>query len=504
MRAVGYARYSSDKQRGESIVGQVRAMQVWADKNGVEIVKFYTDEAKSGTDDSRDEFQKMISELKDTKPNYVLTHKMDRFARNRYDSAVYKREIQKAGARYISVDQPIDDSPEGAILESLLEGMAEYYSKNLAREVMKGMEENAYKAQFNGGWVPLGCNITKEKQYVINNYEAETIRMIFSMKLAGKSYGAIADELNTRGRKTKRGRLWAKNSIYEILRNEKYCGTYVFNETPKKIDGKRNNRVKKPPEEVIRIDDAIPAIISKSEWLQVNEMLDNNKTGPRNMDKSSYILTGVLRCGECESAMTGYTVTKKGKGDERIRYRYYTCHTGRKRNGECSHSKQHPAEALEIEVLDAIEKKILKPDDIKALADKLWTEIQIINSSRDTEQEELKKHLKEIEKQMESITHAILQGMDTKHMVGTFNELGDKKDKVIQQLNQRRSPFETMTKQQELQFLKNQQEFDRNDLDDCKRIIAANVKAAILSEKGFEIILKYQFGTSKAGVGGGT
>ena len=268
MRAVGYARYSSDKQRGESIVGQVRAMQVWADKNGVEIVKFYTDEAKSGTDDSRDEFQKMISELKDTKPNYVLTHKMDRFARNRYDSAVYKREIQKAGARYISVDQPIDDSPEGAILESLLEGMAEYYSKNLAREVMKGMEENAYKAQFNGGWVPLGCNITKEKQYVINNYEAETIRMIFSMKLAGKSYGAIADELNTRGRKTKRGRLWAKNSIYEILRNEKYCGTYVFNETPKKIDGKRNNRVKKPPEEVIRIDDAIPAIISKSEWLQ--------------------------------------------------------------------------------------------------------------------------------------------------------------------------------------------------------------------------------------------
>lgn len=168
MKAVAYARYSSDKQRGESIDGQIRAMQAWADKNGVEIVMLYIDAAESATDDARNEFQKMIADLKDTKPDYVLTHKMDRFARNRYDSAIYKREIQRAGARYIAVDQPIDDSPEGVILESLLEGMAEYYSKNLAREVMKGMRENAYKAQFNGGWVPLGYDITPDKQYAIN------------------------------------------------------------------------------------------------------------------------------------------------------------------------------------------------------------------------------------------------------------------------------------------------------------------------------------------------
>lgn len=504
MKAVAYARYSSDKQRGESIDGQIRAMQSWADKNKVEIVKIYIDEAESATDDARDEFQKMIAELKDTKPDLVLTHKMDRFARNRYDSAIYKREIQKVGARYVAVDQPIDDSPEGVILEAMLEGMAEYYSKNLAREVMKGMRENAYKAQFNGGWVPLGYDITPDKQYVINEHEADTIRLIFTMKLAGKSYGAIADELNTLGRKTKRGRSFGKNSIYEILRNEKYCGTYVFNETPKKIAGKRNNRVKKSAEEIIRVEDAIPAIVSKTDWLQVNEMLDKNKTGPKNIDNSSYILTGTLRCGECGSAMTGYTVTKKGKDDERIRYRYYTCHTGRKRNGECSHSKQHPADALEAQVLDAIEKKILKPDDINALADKLWAEIQLINSSRDTEKEELEKCLTEIEKKMDNITQAILQGIDMKHMVGTFNNLGQQKEKILQKLNQRRSPFESMTRQEVIKFLKSQQEFNRDDLDDCKRIIAANVKAAIISENSFDIMLKYQFGTSVAGVGGGT
>lgn len=324
------------------------------------------------------------------------------------------------------------------------------------------------------------------------------------MKLVGKGYGAIAEQLNVLGRTTKRGRPFGKNSIYEILRNEKYCGTYVFNETPKKIAGRRNNRVKNPEDKIIRIEDAIPAIISKSDWLRVNEMLDNNKTGPRTIDKSTYILTGVLRCGECGSAMTGHTITKKGNGDERIRYRYYNCHTGRKRNGECGHSKQHPAEALEKEVLTAIEKQILKPDDINSLADKLWAEIQLINSSRDMEREELKHRLAKIEIQMDNITQAVMQGMEMKHMAGKFNELGQQRDVIIQQLNQRRSPFEFMTRQQVKQYLKNQQEFDREDLEDCERIIAANVKATILTENSFDIMLKYQFGTPQAGVGGGT
>lgn len=504
MKAVAYARYSTDRQRGESIDAQLRAIQAWADKNNVEIIRVYIDEAESATDDDRPEFQKMIAELTVTKPDLVLTHKMDRFARNRYDSAIYKREIQKVGARYVAVDQPIDDSPEGVILESLLEGMAEYYSKNLSREVMKGMKENAYKAQFNGGWVPLGYDIDQDKQYVINEYEAETIRLIFKMKLAGKGYGAIADELNLLGRKTKRGRPFGKNSLYEILRNEKYCGTYVYNQTPKKIAGRRNNRVKKPEEEIIRIEDAIPAIISKSDWLTVNEMMDKNKTGPRNIDNSSYILTGVLRCGECGSAMTGFTVSKKGKNGERIRYRYYTCHTGRKRNGECSHSKQHPADALELEVLDIVEKQILKPDDINALADKLWAEVQAVNASRDTEKDALTKQLVEVGKKMDNITQAIMNGIEMKHMIGVFNELGEEKEKLLQRLNKKRSPFEEMTKRDIVKFLKSQQEFNRDNLDDCKRIIAANVEAAILSKEKFEIILKYRFGTSVAGVGGGT
>jgi site-specific DNA recombinase len=448
--------------------------------------------------------QRLIAELRDTRPQLVLVHKLDRFARNRYDSAIYRRELQKVGARLIAVDQPIDDSPEGVILEALLEGMAEYYSKNLAREVMKGMTENAYEAKFNGGWVPLGYDITPNKQYVINEHEADTIRLIFSTKLAGMSYGAIADKLNILGRKTKRGRPFGKNSIYEILRNEKYCGTYVFNETPKRVAGKRNNRIKNTAEEIIRIENAIPAIVSKADWLAVNEMLDSNKAGPRNIDKSSYILTGVLRCGECGSAITGFTVTKKGKNEERIRYRYYTCHMGRKRNGECSHSKKHPADELETQVLDTIEREILNPDDINVLADKLWEEIQVVNSSQDTENIELKKRLAEIEKKMDRITQAILQGLDMKHMVGTFNELGQQKEQVLKRLNQRRSPFESMTRQEVISFLKSQQEFNRNNLEDCKRIIAANVKTAILSVDGFDIMLKYQFGLSVDGVGGGT
>ena len=154
MKAVIYARFSSDNQREESITAQVRACTEYAKRQSYSIEKIHTDEARSATTDDRPGFLRMIEEIKSraVETNLLLVHKLDRFARNRYDSAVYRKALATAGVRLIAADQPLDDSPESVLLESLLEGLAEYYSRNLAREVMKGMKENAYQAQFNGGW----------------------------------------------------------------------------------------------------------------------------------------------------------------------------------------------------------------------------------------------------------------------------------------------------------------------------------------------------------------
>ncbi|MGB9860485.1 MAG: recombinase family protein, partial [Moorellaceae bacterium] len=149
MKAVAYARFSSDNQREESITAQLRAIREYAAKHNIIIIREYTDEARSATTDDRPGFLQMISDLRNgvIRPDLVLVHKLDRFARNRYDAAIYRREIQRAGARLIAVEQPLDDSPEGTFLEGILEAMAEYYSRNLGREVMKGMRETAFQCR---------------------------------------------------------------------------------------------------------------------------------------------------------------------------------------------------------------------------------------------------------------------------------------------------------------------------------------------------------------------
>lgn len=133
-KAVLYARFSSDNQREESIEAQLCAIHEYCERKGIVILHEYCDRAKSATTDNRPEFLQMISDAKNDEFDFVIVHKLDRFSRNRYDSAHYKKELKKAGVSVLSVLENLGDSPESIILESVLEGMSEYYSKNLARE----------------------------------------------------------------------------------------------------------------------------------------------------------------------------------------------------------------------------------------------------------------------------------------------------------------------------------------------------------------------------------
>lgn len=253
VRAVLYARFSSDNQRQESITAQIEAMEAYAAQRGITIIDQYVDSAKSGTTDRRPSFQRMIKDSSKGLFDAVMVHKLDRFARNKYDSAIYKQKLKVNCVNLISVTENLDGSPESIILESVLEGMAEYYSQNLAREVMKGLNQNAKHALHTGGVPPLGYDVV-EKKLVINVNEAEAVRVIFSMFLDGYSYTQISDELNRRGYKTKLGNNFGKNSLFEILHNEKYTGVYIYNRcASKNANGFRNNHINKSEEDVTRI-----------------------------------------------------------------------------------------------------------------------------------------------------------------------------------------------------------------------------------------------------------
>lgn len=186
-RVALYARFSSDNQRSESIDAQVRAMTAYCRQHHYIVVSTYIDEAKSATTDRRPDFQRMIEDSKKGIFDIVLVHKLDRFARNRYDSAVYKRELKKNGVSVYSVLENLDDSPESIMMESVLEGMAEYYSQNLGREVMKGMKETALQCKHTGGKPPLGYDLDEEtKRLVINEEEAQAVRLIYEMYANGQ------------------------------------------------------------------------------------------------------------------------------------------------------------------------------------------------------------------------------------------------------------------------------------------------------------------------------
>ena len=219
-----YARFSSDNQRSESIDAQVRAIKEFASANEIVIVAEYIDRAKSATTDDRPEFQRMIQESAKGNFQIIIVHKLDRFARNRNDSIAYRMKLQRNKVALLSVLEPFDeDRPETILLQSVIEGMNEFYSKNLAREVRKGLKENALRCKHTGGSSSLGYDVDRETRLlVINETEAVAVRLIFQMILDGNSYNDIVKRLHREGFKTKANKTFGKNSIYDILHNPKY------------------------------------------------------------------------------------------------------------------------------------------------------------------------------------------------------------------------------------------------------------------------------------------
>ena len=199
MIGVIYARYSSDSQREESIDGQLRECYAFAEKQEISIIDTYIDRALSAKTDNRPAFQQMIKDSDKQKFDLVIVWKLDRFARNRYDSARYKNTLKKNNVKVVSATETISQNAEGILLESMLEGYAEYYSVELSEKVTRGMTENALKCKFNGGTVPIGYVINKDQMFEVDPVKAPYVGGAFQAYADGKTIKEIVEMLNAKG-----------------------------------------------------------------------------------------------------------------------------------------------------------------------------------------------------------------------------------------------------------------------------------------------------------------
>lgn len=233
MTGVIYARYSSDNQREESIEGQLRECKAFAEKNDSQIIGTYIDRALSARTDNRPDFQRMIKDSEKGLFDTVIVWKLDRFARNRYDSAHYKSILRKNGVKVISATEMISDTAEGVLLESMLEGMAEYYSAELSEKVVRGLTENALKCKYNGGVLPIGYTIDSEQYFQIDPLTAPAVLQAFTAYAEGATMQEVTDLLNIKGVRTKMGGKVSINSVTRMLHNRKYIGEYKYRDIVK-------------------------------------------------------------------------------------------------------------------------------------------------------------------------------------------------------------------------------------------------------------------------------
>ena len=496
-RAVVYARFSSDNQRDESIDAQLRAINEYADKNNIKIVNQFIDRAKSATSDKRPEFQNMIKfcEADTTGISMVIVHKLDRFSRDKYDSAMYKQKLKVKGIRVVSVLENLDNSPESLILESVIEGMAQYYSANLAREVAKGQRENGLRAMHNGGDAPLGYDVTNDKRYAINKEEAQAVKIIFDMYVNGYSYSNIIDKLNDLGYKTKRGNKFGKNSLHGILSNEKYTGVYVFNKTQRKgINGKRNGHKQKSEDEIIKVEGGMPQIIGKDIFIQAQEMMQKRKKAPGSHKAITlYLLTGIIKCGECGHAMQG-NKRKDKYGNDYISYR---CGC-RKQKRDCK-NKEIKREYLEEFVLTELEEHVLNDNAIPALSKELNERLKTKSNDNHEMLNNLRNKLDKVNKEIENILTAIMSGIMNSMLKDKLDELEQVKlnlDLKINELSIESNSVESVdiTEDQIRNMFGRFKEFvlTRN-LPECKKFISDYVKEVVVYRDHVEVIFNVVF-----------
>ena len=351
-RAVIYARYSSHSQRDVSIEQQLKACHLFAKRQDIEVVHIYDDRATTGTNDHRPGFQKMMKDAAKGHWDYVIVYTLDRFSRNRYDSAVNKRTLKNYGIKVLSAMENISDDPTGILMESMLEGLAEYYSAELSRKIKRGMDDNASKCMCNGH-IPYGYKRGEDGRFAVDEMEAAVVKEIFCKIRDGSRICDIIHDLNSKGLLTKRKQPWSRSSFNKLLSNERYTGVYIYGD--------------------VRVPGGMPQIIDQTLFDAVQMSLGTKKNPRkaqtpgipqrRRQENGIYYLTGKLFCGHCHSPMIGIS----GRSKNGPLYYYYTCKGKREKSG-CD-KKNVSRDYIERFIATSLKETMLTDKAIQKLAD---------------------------------------------------------------------------------------------------------------------------------------
>ena len=466
MTAVIYARYSSDSQREASIEGQLRDCKDYAEKNGITVVGTYIDRAYSAKTDDRPDFQRMIKDSAKKIFDVVLVWKLDRFARNRFDAVNYKYQLEKNGVHLVSAMEPISQGPEGIMVESMLIGMAEYYSAELALKVARGERENALQCKYNGGIVPLGFTIGKEDRlYHIDPETAPIVQEIFTRYANGEPAEKIAASLNERGLRTRTGKPFVKNSFFQIFRNRRYIGEYRYKD--------------------IVTPGGIPAIVDKDLFDRVQQRFEQNKIahGRPAKEDVSYLLTTKLFCGKCGTLMGG----ESGTSHMGNTYYYYKCGNAKRHGKAHCDLKAIRKEPLERFVVETAIKVIFSDEIIEQLIDLIMEAQQQENTRLPV----LKDQLRDTEKRLANLLEAIEQGILTPTTKQRLDELEARKEALNTSILEEELKKPVLTREWMRFWFEKFRKGDMRDMEHQRQIIDTFVNSVYVFDD--RVVLNFNF-----------
>ena len=466
MTAVIYARYSSDNQREESIEGQIRECTAYAEKNGITVVKHYIDRALSAKTDNRPDFQQMIKDSEKRLFDIVLVWKLDRFARNRYDSAHYEYQLERNHVKLVSATEPISDSPAGIMVKSMLTGMAEYYSAELSEKVVRGMTENVLKGKYNGGTVPIGFKVDEEKFFQIDPLKAPFVVEAFQKYDDGASMKEIMNWLNDSGVTTNRNQKFTYNSVWKLLSNRRYIGENRFKD--------------------IVMPDSIPAIVDKELFDRVQAKIEKNRRAPaHHKAEDDYLLTTKLFCGMCGAMMFG----ECGTGRNKVVHHYYKCSTA-KRFKTC---KKKTVRKEWLEDLVVAETMKLIQDD--AVINAIVAEVMELQDQENTTLPLLEKQMHEVENGIENMLNAIQAGVLTNSTKSRLEKLEAQQKELEIRIAEEKIARPRLSENQVRFWLTRFCKLDPNVKSHRETLVNTFVNAVYLYDEKVLITFNYKDGT---------
>lgn len=372
--AVIYARFSCSKQREASIDDQLRVCRAWCEREGYAVVREYFDYAISGRTDERPQFQRMIENAGESE--IVLVYMMDRFSRDEYDSPLYKKRLKDRGVRVVSATEAIPDSPEAILIEKIYEGLAAVESIHISVRTKRGMNGNALKCRHNGVRV-FGYSHGEDGRYVVDEAEAEIVRECFARKIAGEAVNSIASDLARRGVKTYAGNPASYTFVYNMLKNEKYTGVYIFGD--------------------VRQEGGMPQIIGKGDFAMAQQVQPKKRRADE--EWGVFALSGKAVCGGCGRNMAGAS----GRGKGNVKYSYYRC-------GQKCGVRPVRADWLEAETASRVRAILSNREDAMDVARIVGRFVS--DTGSDARAEQARKRRDDAERAIKNLTRAVADGMD--------------------------------------------------------------------------------------------